>query len=98
MTTGKKTKDALKEKFFITKSHAKLTSGEILRIIREKNGLTQEQLAKKSGLKQSTISSFESDRIAIGADRARALAKALQVHPAVFVFPDWDQNYAKVAG
>ena len=53
-----------------------------------KNG----DLAKLSGLPQSTISGLESGKINIGVERAKVLAKALKVHPAVIVFPGWEKD------
>ena len=90
MTIGKKVKKALKGEFAESKRRVRLTTGEILSILREKNELTQSQLAHKSGLTQATISSLECNRISLGVERAKALAKALHVHPAVLLFPDWE--------
>jgi transcriptional regulator with XRE-family HTH domain len=61
---------------------------------RKKGVLSQSDLAKLSGLTQSTISSIENNRVNLGVERAKALARALGVHPAVLVFPDWDQSVA----
>lgn len=96
MTTGKKTKQLLEGKFVKSKPYVTLSTGEILKIIREKNGFTQLQLAKLTGLTQATISSLESGRISLGAERSKILAKALNVHPAVLLFPDWE-GYLKAA-
>lgn len=90
MTTGKRVKKSLKEEFTKSKQRIRLTTGEMLAILREKNELTQNQLAQKSGLTQATISSLESNRISLGVERAKALARVLHVHPAVLLFPDWD--------
>ena len=30
------------------------------------------------------------DRVSLGVERAKALARALKCHPAVLVFPGWD--------
>ncbi len=94
MTIGKKFKKSLNEEFTRAKPTISLTTGEILAILREKNGLTQNQLAKKTGLTQSTISSLESNRIRLGVDRAKALATALHIHPAVLLFPDREEKWA----
>ena len=67
-----------------------LTVGESVRIIRELQELSQNQLAQLSGIPQSTISAIERDRVNLGVERAKVLAKALKVHPAVLVFPSWD--------
>jgi transcriptional regulator with XRE-family HTH domain len=67
-----------------------LTVGESVRIIRELQELSQNQLAQLSGIPQSTISAIERGRVNLGVERAKVLAKALKVHPAVLVFPSWD--------
>ena len=64
--------------------------GESVRIIRELQEFSQAELAKLTGLPQSTISGIENDRIKIGVERAKILAKALNCHPAVLVFPGWE--------
>jgi len=92
MTIGKRTKRLSAGTFRPSKSRAKLSTGEMLRIIRDKNQLSQAQLAKLAGLTQATISSIENGRINIGIERAKVLAKALHVHPAVLAFPDWEST------
>lgn len=64
--------------------------GESVRIIRELQELSQNQLAALSGIPQSTISAIERNRVNLGVERAKVLARALKVHPAVLVFPSWD--------
>jgi transcriptional regulator with XRE-family HTH domain len=64
--------------------------GESVRIIRELQELSQNQLAERTGIPQSTISAIECDRVKLGVERAKVLARALKVHPAVLVFPSWD--------
>ena len=64
--------------------------GESVRIIRELQGLSQNGLAKLSGIPQSTISAVENDRINLGVERAKTLARVLKCHPAVLVFPGWE--------
>ena len=66
--------------------------GESVRIIREFQELSQNQLSELSGIPQSTISAIENDRISLGVERAKALARALKCHPAVLVFPGWEVN------
>jgi transcriptional regulator with XRE-family HTH domain len=67
-----------------------VTVGESVRIMRELQGLSQNQLSEMSGIPQSTISAIENDRINLGVERAKTLARALRCHPAVLVFPSWD--------
>jgi len=64
--------------------------GESVRIIRELQEMSQNELSKLTGIPQSTISAIENDRINLGIERAKVLARALQCHPAVLVFPGWD--------
>jgi len=71
--------------------------GESVRIIRELQGLSQTELAEVSGIPQSTISGIENDRIRIGVERAKMLARALSCHPAVLVFPGWRIKGQKAA-
>ena len=52
--------------------------------------MSQNELAKLTGIPQSTISAIENDRINIGVERAKMFARALRCHPAVLVFPGWD--------
>ena len=64
--------------------------GESVRLIRGLQELSQSDLAKLTGIPQSTISGIENDRINIGVERAKVLARALKCHPAVLVFPGWE--------
>ena len=49
--------------------------------------MSQNGLAEATGIPQSTISAIENDRVKLGVDRAKVLARALNCHPAVLVFP-----------
>ena len=68
----------------------KLSVGESVRIIRELQELSQNQLSSLTGIPQSTLSAIEHGRVKLGVERAKVLARALNVHPAVLVFPGWD--------
>jgi len=86
MTTGEsKMKD-----YRPAKRHCTVTVGESVKIIRELQGLSQNKLAELTGIPQPTISGIENNRTNLGVERAKVLAHALQCHPAVLVFPDWD--------
>jgi transcriptional regulator with XRE-family HTH domain len=43
-----------------------------------------------TGISQATISAIENDRVNLGVERAKVLARALRCHPAVLVFPGWE--------
>jgi transcriptional regulator with XRE-family HTH domain len=64
--------------------------GESVRILRELQELTQSELAELTGIPQSTLSAIENNRINLGVERAKIIARALKCHPAVLVFPGWD--------
>ena len=72
------------------KKRAEVSVGESVRIIRELQELSQNQLSELTGIPQSTISAIERNRVNLGVERAKVLARALKVHPAVLVFPNWD--------
>ncbi len=67
-----------------------LSVGESVRIMRQLQELSQNQLSDITGIPQSTISAIEHNRVNLGVERAKILARALKCHPAVLVFPGWD--------
>ena len=98
MTIGKKVKEALAKGDFIpAKSRMKLSPGESVRIMRELQECSQNELARATGIPQSTISAIESGRINLGVERAKTLARALKIHPAVLLFPGWDTEKESAA-
>jgi transcriptional regulator with XRE-family HTH domain len=64
--------------------------GDSVRIMRELQELSQNDLSDLTGIPQSTLSAIERDRVNLGVERAKVLARALRCHPAVLVFPGWD--------
>ena len=72
------------------KKRIDVSVGESVRIIRELQEMSQNKLSEVSGIPQSTISAIENDRINLGVERAKTLARVLECHPAVLVFPGWD--------
>jgi transcriptional regulator with XRE-family HTH domain len=81
-----------KKDFARAKVHTSLTPGEALKMVRELQGLTQADLAEITGIPQSNISALESNVRQLGRERAIVFARALKVHPAVLLFPDFDMN------
>ena len=79
------------------KRNIEVTVGESVRILREFQELSQNDLAEISGIPQSTISAIENNRIQLGVERAKVLARALSCHPAVLVFPGWDVEQESAA-
>ena len=64
--------------------------GKSVRIVRESQGYSQNELARLTGISQATLSAIENDRVRLGVDRAKVIATALRCHPAVLVFPGWE--------
>jgi transcriptional regulator with XRE-family HTH domain len=79
-----------KDEFAAAKRHAKLTTGEVIRMLRELKGWTQEELAERSGIAATNLSLLENGRAEIGKRRAEQLAKAFGVHPATIMFPEYE--------
>jgi transcriptional regulator with XRE-family HTH domain len=72
------------------KKRVLVSVGESVRILRELQEYSQNELAGLTGIPQATLSAIENDRIRLGVERAKVLARALKCHPAVLVFPGWD--------
>ena len=83
--------------FVRARPRVQVSVGESVRIMRELQEISQVKLAKKTGIPQSTISAIEKDRIAIGVERAKVLARALRCHPAILVFPGWQIDQERSA-
>ena len=79
------------------KKHIEVTVGESVKIMREFQELSQNDLADLTGIPQSTISAIENDRVQLGIERAKVLARALRCHPSVLVFPGWDIEHESAA-
>jgi len=79
------------------KRTVEVSVGESVRILRELQELSQNELADITGIPQSTISAIENNRVRLGVERAKVLARALNCHPAVLVFPGWDVEQESVA-
>ena len=78
--------------FVPTASHALLSSGEVIRMLRELKEWTQEELSSRSGISPTNLSALENNRIDIGKRRAEQLAKAFDVHPAIIMFPEYETS------
>jgi transcriptional regulator with XRE-family HTH domain len=82
--------DSEMKEFRRAQKRVEVSVGESVKIIRELQEMSQTDLAKATGIAQSTISAIENDRVKLGVERAKVIARALKCHPAVLVFPGWD--------
>jgi len=87
----------IKNEFKPAQQHATLSTGEVIRMLRELKGWTQEELAKRSGLNAKNISLLENDKVDIGKKRAEQLAHAFKVHPAIILFPEYESELIQKA-
>jgi len=83
--------------FVPAKKTIDVSVGESVRIIRELQEFSQNELARLTGIPQSTISAIENDRVRLGVERAKVLARALKCHPAVLLFPGWEVEQESAA-
>ena len=85
-------------KFSISASRSKakklidISVGESVRIIRELQELSLDDLAKLTGIPPSTISEIGKDKISLDVEIAKILTRALRCHPAVLVIPGWEME------
>jgi transcriptional regulator with XRE-family HTH domain len=85
------------KEFRPAKRRVDVSVGESVRVLRELQELSQNELSGLTGIPQSTISAIENDRVRLGVERAKVLARALKCHPGVLVFPGWDVELADAA-
>lgn len=78
--------------FIPATSHTSLSTGEVIRMLRELKEWTQEELATRSGIRPTNLSALENNRIDIGKRRAEQLAKAFNIHPAIIMFPEYETS------
>ncbi|MBI2778465.1 MAG: helix-turn-helix transcriptional regulator [Gammaproteobacteria bacterium] len=83
--------------FRTAKKRVEVSVGESVRIVRELQDLSQNQLSELTGIPQSTLSAIENGRVNLGVERAKVLARALKCHPSVLLFPGWDATFESAA-
>jgi len=87
-----------KAEFVSAKPHAKLRTGEVIRMLRELKGWTQAELARHTGISATNISLLENEKVEIGKRRTEQMAKAFNIHPAIIMFPEYEaREIQKVA-
>jgi transcriptional regulator with XRE-family HTH domain len=84
--------------FVPAQARASLSTGQVIRMLRESRGWTQQELARRSGIRATNISLLENDKVDIGKKRVEQLAGAFDIHPAIIMFPEYEaREIAKVA-
>jgi transcriptional regulator with XRE-family HTH domain len=80
----------IKKEFVPAKPHIEVSTGEVIRMLRELKGWTQAELAAQCGISPTNISLLENEKVEIGKKRAEQIAKAFAVHPAIIMFPEYE--------
>ena len=65
---------------------AEVSIGESVRIVRELQGFSQNELARLSGIPQATLSAIENDRVRLGVERAKVLPARCVAIPLFWFF------------
>ena len=86
-----------KEDFVPAQRQIELSIGDVIRILREWNEWTQQELAERCGISPTNISLLENDRVDIGKKRAESLARAFGIHPAIIMFHGYESADIKKA-
>ncbi len=79
-----------KSHYKTAKQHTILTTGEVIKMLRELKGWTQEELAKYCSINAKNISMLENDKLEIGKKRAVQLATAFDIYTAIIMFPEYE--------
>lgn len=64
------------------------TTGDVIKFLRKRAGMSQEELGAVLGVKRGTVQKYENNSIALGIDTIKALSIQFQVLPYIFVFPE----------
>ncbi|MFO8089972.1 MAG: helix-turn-helix transcriptional regulator [Desulfatiglandaceae bacterium] len=79
------------------KKRIEVSVGESVKIVRELQELSPNQLSALAGIPQSSFSAIENERVKLAVERAKVLAAALKTHPEVLFFPGWELPEEAVA-
>lgn len=85
------------DEFVPAESHAVLSSGEVIQMLRDLKGWIQEELATQSGISATNLSLLENGRVDIGKKRSELLARAFGIHSAIIMFPEYESAEIKKA-
>ena len=65
-----------------------ITPGKVIKAFRKNFSITQQELAKVTGIAETNLSAIENDRIEMSQRYAEVFAAALNVHPMIFLYPN----------
>jgi transcriptional regulator with XRE-family HTH domain len=64
------------------------SAGDMLRALRNREGLTLEEMEEITGIRDNNLSAIENNRIEVSQHYAEVFAAALGVHPMIFLYPN----------
>lgn len=65
-----------------------LSSGEVLKGLRIKSGLSQDELAQLTGIQRTNLSALENDRTQMTSYYAEIFSAVFKVHPSDILYPN----------
>lgn len=72
----------------------KITTGKIIKFLRQKNGLTQSELSEILGVTKNSIQKYESNDVPnIKIETLRKLCTKFDIPPRAFIFPEEFREY-----
>jgi transcriptional regulator with XRE-family HTH domain len=81
-----------KKDFVPAKKQTDISTGDVIRMLRELKGWTQEELAALSGVNAKNISLLENNKVDIGKKRTEQIANAFGIHPSIIMFPEYEAD------
>ncbi len=82
----------MEKNFIPAQKRASVTTGDVIRMLREVKGWTQEKLAALSGVNAKNISLLENNKVDSGKKRAEQIANAFGIHPSIIMFPEYEAD------
>ena len=81
---------------FFDLKQVKTTPGGVIKAFRKNFQITQQELAKVTGIAETNLSAIESNKVEIGVKRAVLIATAFGIDPAIILFPNgYESSYSK---
>ncbi len=72
-----------------------ITPGELIKSLRKRLAITQDELCEVTGLRRENLSALENDRIEMTVHYAELFGAALGLHPASILFPSGKYEKSK---
>ena len=64
------------------------TTGDVIKHLRKRAGMTQDELGSVLGVKRGTIQKYENNTISLGLETIKVISAHFRVLPFVFIYPE----------